>query len=71
MLQAYHSFCCCNFSTNCSPVGCITLICFDECGVSPENAAAAAAASGSSISYCSEQMFLVVENEACYSLPIQ
>jgi hypothetical protein len=67
--QAYPSLSCSKLITHWTLRGCIIVICFDECGwgIHLKNDAAA----GTSISKRSEQMFLIVYNEAWYSLPTQ
>jgi hypothetical protein len=64
MSQAFPSFSCSKLTTHCTPGGCITVISFDEwgLGICLKNDAAAGT---------TEQMFLIVDNEACYSLPTQ
>jgi hypothetical protein len=54
----------------CTPGGCTIAICFDGCdwGIFLKDDAAAA---GTSISKRSEQIFIMVDNEACFSLKSQ
>jgi hypothetical protein len=71
--QSYSGFSCSKIRTFCFPVRCITAISFDEWEywwvIRLKNTAADAA--GGSFGERSEQLFLMIDNEAWYSLPIQ